>query len=84
VTTLRILLVEEASPFRDAIASALANGGHQVSVTESVGGGPNDFAPDAVVYGEGFTQAVGQERERQIALRRPVNMEVLRRALRGS
>ena len=83
MTSLRILLVEKASPFREAIARALASSGHQVSVAESDGGGANDLAPDAVVYGEGCTQAAGEERERKIELRRPVNMEELRRVLRG-
>jgi hypothetical protein len=79
--SLRILLVDGASPLREAIARALSFGGHQVKVAEP-GGGPNDFDPDAVVYGEGAAEAGGAGTERQIRLRRPINMEELRRALR--
>ncbi len=82
MATLRILLVDQASPFRDAIARALSIGGHQVSVAESASEGANDFAPDAVVFGEGGKRAASVGDGRQISLRRPVNMEELRRALR--
>ncbi len=82
MNSLRILLVDKASPFREAVARALSLGGHQVQVADG-GEGPNDFSPDAVVYGEGCAEAAGEGAVRRIFLRRPVNMEELRRVLRG-
>ncbi len=81
----RILFVDQAGPVRDALVRALTTGGHDVRVadTPEAAERENDFAPDAVVYGEGFSRSVGPEAQR-IALQRPVNMEELRRALRES
>ncbi len=80
---LRILLVDKASPLRDAIARALSNSGHEVRVVGSVGKAANDFDAETVVYGEGCAELAGKGGPTQISLRRPVNMEELRRVLRG-
>ena len=83
MASLRILLVDKASPFRDAIARALSNCGHEVRVVGSVGKAANDFDAETVVYGEGCAELTGEGGPTQISLRRPVNMEELRRVLRG-
>ena len=83
MTPRRILLVDQAGAIRDAVARVLTGGGHEVRVVDpqAVEGPANDFAPDAVVYGEGCLQTSRSE-ARVILLRRPVNMEELRSALR--
>ena len=43
----------------------------------------NDFDAETVVYGEGCAELAGKGGPTQISLRRPVNMEELRRVLRG-
>ena len=80
---LRILLVDKASPLRGAIARALSNSGHEVRVAGSAGKAANDFDAETVVYGEGCAELAGKGGPTQISLRRPVNMEELRRVLRG-
>jgi hypothetical protein len=84
MASLRILLVDKAGPFRDALARALSSGGHEVRVADSVSKAANDFAAEFVVYGEGSSEATVEGGSTQIALRRPVNMEELRRVLRDS
>jgi len=81
----RILLIDGEGPHRDALARALTREGHEVRVADSVDERQrvNDFTPDAVVYREGTARGPeAGDGARWLALKRPVNMEELRRALR--
>ena len=82
MASLRILLVDKAGPFRDALARALSSGGHEVRVADSMSELANDFDAEFVVCGEGSSESEVVGGASQIALRRPVNMEELRRVLR--
>lgn len=77
----RVLVVHEAGPVRSALARALASAGHDVQVADTGGETRDDAAFDAVVFDESHSTAVTHGGQR-IAVRRPVNMEELRHALR--
>lgn len=82
----RILLIDGAGPHRDALARALTCEGYEVRVADPADpqDRKNEFAPDTVVYREGLSRGpAAGEAARLVALTRPVNMEELRRALRG-
>ncbi len=80
----RILLVNEAGIYRDALARVLAREGHEVQAVSpaAVEKRARDFAPHVIVCSEAQAAALGLPGVGVLPLRRPVNVEELRRALR--
>ncbi len=83
----RILLTDGESPLRDALARALSAAGHEVLVSDpsEAVDRSREFAPDFVVGSEDALRSLGRVPSAPVVpVPRPVNMEELRRTLRGT